>query len=237
MQKFECSSCSHDVYEGQKFCENCGKEVETELLICPNCDKRHFPNVKFCTSCGTNMLRKHVSFFTKILRVLFLILIVGLIVNIALKTGVNSPSINDRINNIVSKDEIPEEKNSSSEAFKIKYKELSFDTLIFSRETTHEVEIEVEGPTNQVFMKEAVKKFIIDTKNRVENKDIIQIKVYESIPEEGKSIYRAHFILVDLEQNEKYSLPSGYQNISDKMYAKWNINEKNNDKDGKWFLF
>jgi predicted nucleic acid-binding Zn ribbon protein len=224
MQKHECPKCESVIYTGQKFCEQCGMEVETEMIECPSCKEKHFPNTKFCTDCGENIHKKSFSKFTKFMRIIFTLFIIFLVINIALQSNTNSPSFKERLLNVFQK------KSSSEIVFREdttnigKYKELSFDTMIFSKETTNEVELEVPGPTNQLFMKEAVKNFLKDINSRINDEDILEIKVYEEKKEERKTIFKAHFIYVNLDVNKDYSFPEGgYQNLGEWLYVKWQI--------------
>lgn len=60
-----CIHCGHELFEGAKFCANCGKEVNNnnsnnqrkavydgELHKCPNCGERLDSFVPICPSCG-----------------------------------------------------------------------------------------------------------------------------------------------------------------------------------------
>jgi len=48
----KCSNCAYDNVPDSKFCENCGKPLES---ACPNCGKPIAPNAKFCRSCGYHL--------------------------------------------------------------------------------------------------------------------------------------------------------------------------------------
>jgi class 3 adenylate cyclase len=47
-----CPGCGHDNREGARFCEACGRPVESESR-CPSCGQRTRPGARFCDGCGT----------------------------------------------------------------------------------------------------------------------------------------------------------------------------------------
>jgi class 3 adenylate cyclase/tetratricopeptide (TPR) repeat protein len=49
----KCQSCSTNNAPDSKFCENCGKPLES---TCPNCGKPVTPGAKFCRNCGNNLV-------------------------------------------------------------------------------------------------------------------------------------------------------------------------------------
>ena len=51
----KCSNCNADVPEKMKFCGNCGKPVKTEAAVCPKCERSNPPGMKFCGNCGEKL--------------------------------------------------------------------------------------------------------------------------------------------------------------------------------------
>ena len=48
----KCPNCSNENAADAKFCENCGKPLDS---ACPNCGKPITPGAKFCRTCGFNL--------------------------------------------------------------------------------------------------------------------------------------------------------------------------------------
>lgn len=50
----DCQSCTHEPFEGDSFCRQCGNELpEPDMFECPECDAEVFEEDSFCYSCGT----------------------------------------------------------------------------------------------------------------------------------------------------------------------------------------
>ena len=60
----KCKYCNHEIEEGMRFCENCGKEVsepyeeEDWPRFCSECGARLSPGFKFCENCGAQIMPK-----------------------------------------------------------------------------------------------------------------------------------------------------------------------------------
>jgi predicted RNA-binding Zn-ribbon protein involved in translation (DUF1610 family) len=55
--KLQCNNCHTELYEGQKFCTDCGRKIDNEVSkkFCPNCGVEIIKGQKFCTGCGEKL--------------------------------------------------------------------------------------------------------------------------------------------------------------------------------------
>ena len=207
------------VTPGQKFCDKCGKEVDATIIICEECKTQLPPDARYCTHCGKG-IKKGSSKASIIIQLFFILFIILLVVGIILRKDLSAPTLPNRVSDVINTDK--QEVNFETDK-PLPYREMSFNTLIFSGEVTHEVELEVPGPTNQAFMVDAVRTFLSQVQYKIKSEDIVIIDLYENT--EDKKEYRANFIWVDTNINTEYSFPeSGYQPLPDSLYVKWDVN-------------
>ena len=235
MHNFECPSCKNAIDPGQKFCDKCGKEVDETIQVCEKCHTHLSPHAKFCTHCGHSLPRKIKFSFVRWLQIIFVCILLFLIIAMMTRQNIYDDSISDSIEKTIT--EQPEIETvlkepqldintESIEQQKKLYQEMSFNTLVFNAEVTHEVEIAVKGPTNKAFMEEAVRQLLIDKQIKIQPSDVLEVDVYENINDTQKE-HRAHFIYYNSTINTEYSLPKGnYQSLGDGLYAEWNVQEK-----------
>jgi membrane protease subunit (stomatin/prohibitin family) len=50
-----CAVCGRPNAPGAKFCDTCGKPMQTTGLLCPACKASNVPGAKFCSTCGKPM--------------------------------------------------------------------------------------------------------------------------------------------------------------------------------------
>src|SRR4051812_24232186 len=48
----ECPSCTADIPEGSRFCDQCGAPIRAG---CPSCGVFNRPGAKFCSTCGSRL--------------------------------------------------------------------------------------------------------------------------------------------------------------------------------------
>ena len=53
----KCYNCGAPIQMTQKFCPNCGTEVNVEHN-CPNCKTPYEEGQKFCLECGTKLINE-----------------------------------------------------------------------------------------------------------------------------------------------------------------------------------
>ena len=55
--KLQCNNCHTELYEGQKFCTDCGRKIDNEVSkkFCQNCGAEIKKDQKFCTGCGEKL--------------------------------------------------------------------------------------------------------------------------------------------------------------------------------------
>jgi len=228
MNNYECPSCKHLLSPDQKFCDKCGREVDEEIIVCETCHTHLPPTAKYCTHCG-KLIQKGRSSATKIFQILFIFFVIFMVTVIVLRTDLEQPTIPERVSNVIDKVNV-EELDEEVIIEKLPYKEITFNTLVFSGEVTHEVEISVPGPTNKSFMIDAVKVFLDKTSYKINEGDIVNVKVYE-IDSDSTNKLQAEFIYVNFDINSEYDFPeNGYQSLGNNIHAKWDV-----DSGESWF--
>ena len=50
-----CPSCGQPINQQDKFCLNCGANLQAQPAVCPKCGNAVNPGQKFCNMCGTQM--------------------------------------------------------------------------------------------------------------------------------------------------------------------------------------
>lgn len=224
MEVLSCPGCDEEINIQQKFCQHCGISMADHLVQCKTCDSLIHPLARFCPHCGEGVSQK-ATLLKQLVRVLFVLFLLFLVTAIAVRTTIHAPTLPERISGTLGSSNA----SSSSLQFvetQVLYAENSFHTLVFAGQTSHEAEIAVESPTNQVFMIQAIDQLISNKADKLSADDVLLIHVYEKM-NDSTSEYRAQFVFVNTTLRSTYKFPSGrFQPLENNVYVQWYVKKR-----------